>query len=203
MTQLWRSFGYLVPVAAVAGTALGLGVLVGSWARRSFAPTWGALGAACGSALLAVWALCFAALTLWPASSVGGVDLVPLRELRHYAHAVSVQVPLAQVGGNLVLYGALGMLLAARTSWRVRRVLAVGIVVAVADEGLQWLLGSGRAVTTDDVIVGAVGVALGAAVVVAGRAVVRRRLGAVGPASGEPVGADRMALGAGAGQRWR
>jgi len=116
------------------------------------------------------------------------VDLVPFHELRQYEHAVSVQVPVAQVGGNLVLYGTLGMLLAARTGRRFRWVVAAGTLVALADEGMQWLLGTGRAVTTDDVIVGAVGAALGAAVVVAGRSMARRRrTGASAASEGEPV----------------
>ncbi|MDM7855435.1 VanZ family protein [Cellulomonas alba] len=197
MTQLWRAFGDLVPIALVVGGVVGVGVFLGSWAHRGLERSRAAVGTAVVDALLAIWGLCYLAVTLAPAAGAedSTVQLVPLRDLDDYAHAVSWQVPVAQVGGNLVLYGALGVLLAARWRWGVPRTVAVGALIAVVDEGLQWLLGTGRSVTTDDVIVGAVGVAIGATVVVLARSVLawaaRRRA-----AAGVPVAA-------GAGQRWR
>jgi glycopeptide antibiotics resistance protein len=190
VTQLWRAFGYLVPLAVVGGAAVGLVVFGAAWARRRFERSPTAVGQAVGDALLAVWGIAFVAVTLWVRRATLGVarvDLVPFGDLRGYAHAVSWQVPFAQVGGNLVLYGTLGVLLAARFRWGVGRTAAVAGAVAALDEALQWLLPTGRSATTDDVVVAVVGAALGAVLV--GLARVATRSATEQPATPAPTGA--------------
>ncbi len=170
MTQLWRSFGELLPIGLVVGLVVGAGSFLGFWAHRKTEISRSAVLRSVGEALLVVWGLCVALVTLSPGAGwqARALDLVPFDD---WSDAVSPEVVVAQVGGNVVLFLPAGVLLAARFGWGVGRSAIVGLGIVTAIEVLQFVLGWGRASTVDDVIAGTVGVVLGAVVVVALRAV--------------------------------
>ncbi|MFC4533765.1 VanZ family protein [Sphaerisporangium dianthi] len=95
--------------------------------------------------------------------SASGVSLVPLRDLADLAHAPLGAV-FAQVGGNLLVFAALGALLPVRSArfsalWRVA-LLAAALSAAV--EALQYGLRLGRVSSVDDVLLNAAGAVLAA-----------------------------------------
>ncbi|GGK80318.1 hypothetical protein Sme01_45360 [Sphaerisporangium melleum] len=92
-----------------------------------------------------------------------GVSLVPLRDLAELAHG-PLGAAFAQVGGNLLVFAALGALLPVRSSrflplWRVA-LLAAALSVTV--EALQYGLRLGRVSSVDDVLLNTAGAVLAA-----------------------------------------
>lgn len=95
-------------------------------------------------------------MILTPAGTGSSVRLVPLRDLIDQLHDDRVA---EQLGGNLLVFAALGFLLPMRwgrfaNPWRL---LLVGAVLSTTVEALQFALGIGRHSSIDDVLVNAIG----------------------------------------------
>ncbi|MEV8377322.1 VanZ family protein [Kribbella sp. NPDC056861] len=173
MVQLWRSFGGLVPLLGLV--VIGLAVLLpmirrSSRQRRRFII----------NALLVGWSLGVAAVTLSPAAGQRGraVEAIPLMSIADLVtNSVDWQVPAAQIGGNVLLFVPLGILLMANAQSGslpagIRRGCLVAAVVAVVIEVAQYMLGFGRVASVDDIILAVIGTAAGTLIA----AVVTRRL---------------------------
>ncbi|MEU9891769.1 VanZ family protein [Sphaerisporangium sp. NPDC051017] len=93
--------------------------------------------------------------------SASGVTLLPLSDLAELATAPPGTV-LAQVGGNLLVFAALGALLPVRSArfagtWRVALLAAL---LSITVEVLQYGLHLGRVSSVDDVLLNSAGAAL-------------------------------------------
>jgi hypothetical protein len=102
-------------------------------------------------------------MILTPADGPVGVGLVPFRDLAEVASA-SWQTVFVQVGGNLLVFAALGALLPVRTAAMagLGRVAAVAAGFSVLAELLQYVLRLGRFSSVDDVILNTAGAAISA-----------------------------------------
>src|SRR5215212_5142122 len=144
MIQLWRSFGVLVPllVFIIATLLAALPVIARGFsaARRRNSVR----------VLLCGWLVVVCAVTLPPAGGLQGrpLDLVPLRSMvAMMGSAVDWEVPVAQVGGNVLLFVPLGLLLRALPSTRpgsALRTAGAGALLAGILELGQYVLGVGR-----------------------------------------------------------
>jgi glycopeptide antibiotics resistance protein len=167
VTQLWRNFGDLVPVASKAAVVLCLVAALISWGYRGLARDGDTLARVARDASLAVWAVGIAALTLVPSSTAMvavRTEFVPFSQIwTELTTAVSVEAAIAQLGGNLVLWVPGGILLAiGRTRRPVLWTTTVLGAAAVAVELLQLTVVWGRVASTDDVLLALAGAALGA-----------------------------------------
>lgn len=122
-----------------------------AWAARS---VWAEI-------FMIVGTLPWVCLTLLPSHDVRGANLEPFRDLAQqvdlgYANAI------VQIGGNLLVFAALGFGLPIR--WRVGPLaaLVVGALGSTAIESLQWILNLGRYSSVDDVLVNAAGAVIAA-----------------------------------------
>ncbi|MGO4255142.1 VanZ family protein [Marmoricola sp. RAF53] len=173
MSDLWRAFQALLPIGVVAVAALGC-ALVWWWrlvqigrhrAARALALTF------CG-----IWAAGVSLVTLRPrpalVSASGetvtrSIDVVPGRELvASTFNSVSAHVFVEQVVGNVALFLPLGIGLgmlgvAVAGGGRLRLGLIVGAAAGLVVEVLQWVIGTGRVSSVDDIVLAAVGTALG------------------------------------------
>jgi hypothetical protein len=100
-------------------------------------------------------------MILTPSSGQNGVGLVPLQDLAAVAEA-PWQTVFVQVGGNLLVFAALGALLPVRTAAMARlgRVAVVAAAFSVLVETLQYVLRLGRFSSMDDVILNTAGAAI-------------------------------------------
>ncbi|MGC5014875.1 VanZ family protein [Streptosporangium sp. DT93] len=167
MHQAWQMWGNVViaaflsvPVAVVAARLLAL--------RRARAgrphPVRTALADVVAVAGTAPWIW----MILTPAAGPGGVGPVPFADLRAVLQGPP-QTAFVQVGGNLLVFAALGAMLPVRSA-RFASPAGIGAVAAVAAaasitvETLQYALGLGRVSSVDDVIVNTAGAVLAALV---------------------------------------
>ncbi|MFG1704902.1 VanZ family protein [Nonomuraea sp. M3C6] len=97
-------------------------------------------------------------MILTPSSGQTGVSLVPFKDLTELASAPWEAV-LVQVGGNLLVFAALGALLPVRSGGMssTARVAAVAAAFSVLVELLQYALRLGRFSSIDDVILNTAG----------------------------------------------
>ncbi|MCK2213916.1 VanZ family protein [Actinomadura sp. ATCC 31491] len=104
-------------------------------------------------------------MTLTPVGGPGGVRLVPFTDLADLASA-PWQAVFVQVGGNLLVFAALGALLPVRAAAMAStaRVAAVAAAFSVLVEVLQLMLKSGRFSSVDDVLLNTAGAVISAAV---------------------------------------
>ncbi len=104
-------------------------------------------------------------MILTPASGQTGVSLVPFTDLTTLIGAPWETVSV-QVGGNLLVFAALGALLPVRSARFASpaRVAAVAAVASAAVEALQYALRLSRFSSIDDVIVNTLGAVLAALV---------------------------------------
>jgi hypothetical protein len=163
LTHAWALWG----VQVVAGLiALPIGVLVALRlaARRRIAgasASWAARSAVAEVGMVVgtfpwVWMT----LTYNP-RGIRGVNLVPLADLHRQFH-VGLGYAALQIGGNLLVFAALGFFMPIR--WRVgpAAVLAVATVGSATIETLQYVLDLGRYSSVDDILVNTVGAVLAA-----------------------------------------
>ncbi|QKW19214.1 VanZ family protein [Kitasatospora sp. NA04385] len=128
------------------------------WARRSALAE---VGAVYGTAPW-VW------MILLPGADPGGprrrVNLVPLHDIAEVVAAGPPATAVAQIGGNLLVFAALGFLAPVRFAAlaSVRRVLALGAACSVLVELAQYVLRLDRVSSVDDVLLNAGGAALAA-----------------------------------------
>jgi hypothetical protein len=104
-------------------------------------------------------------MILTPSSGRTGVSLVPFKDLADLAGA-PWEAALVQVGGNLLVFAALGALLPVRSGGMssVARVAAVSAAFSVLVELLQYALRLGRFSSIDDVILNTAGAVIAALV---------------------------------------
>ncbi|MFG1697800.1 VanZ family protein [Nonomuraea sp. NPDC049309] len=100
-------------------------------------------------------------MILTPAGGADGVSLVPFSDLADLIAAPWDQV-LVQVGGNLLVFAALGALLPVRSRamCSTAKVAALAAGFSVIVETLQYVLRLGRFSSVDDVILNAAGAAI-------------------------------------------
>ncbi|WP_343951290.1 VanZ family protein [Nonomuraea longicatena] len=103
-------------------------------------------------------------MILTPSDRRSTISPVPLRELAELASA-SWQTVSVQVGGNLLVFAALGALLPVRSTrftslWRIALIAGLASVTV---ETLQYVLRLGRVSSVDDVLVNTAGAVLAAA----------------------------------------
>lgn len=161
-------------VIVVGGVAFVVAAWVG-WERAGGRRTWVAVRRACYDGAFAVWVVAVAVITLSPGAGAGLPGMEPSVQLVTFADlgdlltsSVHWEVPLVQIGGNLVLFAAGGALTVLRgrsgVLWTALVYLAVGAVI----ESIQYVIG-GRSAVVDDVILAGVGAGIGAALVVVAR----------------------------------
>jgi hypothetical protein len=109
-----------------------------------------------------------------------GKNLIPFHDLANQFH-VGLAFAAVQIGGNLLVFAALGFFLPIRWPVGPGFVLGVGVACSATVEILQWVLRLGRFSSVDDVIVNATGAVLAAAL---SKRWWRRRIGA---AEGAPA----------------
>ena len=98
-------------------------------------------------------------MVLTPRGSGRALDLVPFADLAGQLSAASA---VEQIGGNLLVFAALGA--AAPMRWGLGwRVVALAAAGSVAIEIVQYVLAIGRVSSIDDVLLNVVGAALAAA----------------------------------------
>jgi hypothetical protein len=172
------------PVVLAVFAAVPLAVWFAAWlTRRRRRAGWGhawAARSAWAEVFMIVGMLPWLCLTLLPSDQPRDVNLVLFRDLTQqvqtgYAYAI------VQIGGNLLVFAALGFGLPVR--WRVGPLAALVIAAlgSTAIESLQWVLDLGRYSSVDDVLVNAAGATIAA---VLSRPWWRRR---IGPDAGRPV----------------
>ncbi|MFB4276539.1 VanZ family protein [Nonomuraea sp. MTCD27] len=100
-------------------------------------------------------------MILTPSDGPAGVGLVPFADLADLAEAPWEAVSV-QVGGNLLVFAALGALLPVRSRAMssIARVAAIAAAFSVLVEVLQYVLRLGRFSSVDDVILNAAGAAI-------------------------------------------
>lgn len=104
-------------------------------------------------------------MILTPGSGQEGVSWWPAQDLGWIA-TESSQTVLVQVGGNLLVFAALGALLPVRSPrWAsAARVAAVAATASIVLETLQYVLRLGRYSSVDDVLINTMGAVLAALV---------------------------------------
>ncbi|WP_336207447.1 VanZ family protein [Nonomuraea sp. LPB2021202275-12-8] len=104
-------------------------------------------------------------MILTPANGQEGVSLVPFTDLAWVA-TEPWETVFVQVGGNLLVFAALGALLPVRSArWaRWTRVAAVAATASALVETLQYVLRLGRFSSVDDVLINTLGAVLAALV---------------------------------------
>ncbi|MFG1946036.1 VanZ family protein [Nonomuraea sp. NPDC048826] len=102
-------------------------------------------------------------MILTPGSGQEGVSLIPFRDLAEVLEA-SWETAFVQVGGNLLVFAALGALLPVRSARLASpaRVAAVAAAASVLVETLQYALRLGRFSSVDDVLINTAGAAAAA-----------------------------------------
>ncbi|TQL01589.1 VanZ like protein [Cellulomonas sp. SLBN-39] len=175
VVQLWRNFSWVIPVVAVLGGGALLLTAYLSWSRTGHERSWPAARQALLDGLVALWGVAVALITLVPGASPSAgrgpsVELVPFGDLVPLlTDAVHWEVPFVQIGGNLVLFAAGGLLLGLRHGLGAGRAVLTFLAVGVGIETWQLIVG-GRSAVLDDVLLCVLGGALGAW---AGRALAR------------------------------
>jgi hypothetical protein len=165
MEQIYRSFKDLFLLGLLIPPLAGLAVLVLRWMRRRKGPA-----EAWRTTTIDVLLVC-AAIPAIGFTLVGGAtldsprfQLVPFRDMTQLLlHSVSMEIAVAQISGNLLLFAGFGALLPMRwarfASWRVLILAGAGMGVLI--ETAQAFFG--RISTIDDALLNAGGFLLAAA----------------------------------------
>ncbi|ADD42158.1 VanZ family protein [Stackebrandtia nassauensis] len=162
MTEVWDRWGTVLTATAVAVPVVV--ALVWALARRRIrdgadARTAWRRSAAEVCAVAGTLPWLWMVLTPRPAAST--VNLVPLSDLAALFTAAPTTI-VVQLGGNLLVFAALGFCLPIRFAIPVAAVALVGAAGATAIEVLQYLFDIGRVSSVDDVLVNTLGAVLAA-----------------------------------------
>ncbi|MEV0728654.1 VanZ family protein [Polymorphospora sp. NPDC050346] len=177
MAQVWRDWGPVLVASAVALPLAGLfAVLLTRLRRRSGLPARVAAWRSVAEVGMVAGTLPWIWMILTPRPAPRTLDLVPLRGLVDLL-AGSPAVAVVQIGGNLLVFAALGFFAPIRfaalsrpagplrrTASGALRLLAVGAAGSVLVETLQYALDLGRVSAVDDVLVNGAGAMLAALV---------------------------------------
>ncbi len=171
--DVFGAFGDGVALALPVVVVVALGTLVGIARRRHDRQWVRTLG---GGTLLASLVV-IAATTLLPVvvGAEATVNLQPGETIENYLSFGDDLLSARNLGLNIALFVPFGVGLALWRRWGIGRVLPVGIVLSVALEAVQYMLPLGRATDVDDVVLNAIGTALGALTVSVLRALAPRR----------------------------
>lgn len=101
-------------------------------------------------------------LVMTPGPTASGVNLVPLADLADQSSVAIQSTFVMQLGGNLLVFGALGFWLPIRFPISIAMVALVGVASSTSIEVLQYLFDIGRVSSVDDVLVNALGAVLAA-----------------------------------------
>ncbi|WP_067181299.1 VanZ family protein [Microtetraspora niveoalba] len=162
MVLVWRMWGHVILSAVLA-------IPVAVLAARLLARRRAALGhphparTAYADIAMIVATLPWLWMVLTPGSGTEGVNLVPFRDLAAVLRAPAATA-IVQVGGNLLVFAALGALLPVRSA-RFARLWSVALVAAAASvtvEALQFGLRLHRVSSIDDVLLNTAGAVLAA-----------------------------------------
>jgi len=161
--EAWREWGTVVAVAAALLPLAGLAVwALTRWRRHrgvphvlAFRRSLAEVGAVVGTAPW-LW------MVLTPRPGPSRLAPVPLRDLADVVTGAP-GVALAQVGGNLLVFAALGFCAPIRLPALAGplRLLAVGVAGSLAVEAAQFVFDLGRVSAVDDVLLNAAGAVLG------------------------------------------
>jgi len=164
MNQAWQQWGNIVLAAFLAVPAAVVAVRLLTLRRTRSghpSPARTALADVVATAGTAPWIW----MILTPGAGVSGVSLVPFADLWATLHGPG-QAAFVQVGGNLLVFAALGAALPVRSARfaSLARIAAVAAGASLTVEVLQYALRLGRVSSVDDVIVNATGAVLAAIV---------------------------------------
>ncbi|MEV0590181.1 VanZ family protein [Nonomuraea cavernae] len=164
VTRTWELWGGVI-VAAVLAIPLSVAVISLLARRRARAGHPAPVRTALADVGIVTGTLPWLWMILTPSSGPTGIGLVPFGDLATLANA-PWSVVLTQVGGNLLVFAALGALLPVRTPHlaSAARVAAVAATASVTVEALQYGLRLGRFASIDDVLVNTLGAVLAALV---------------------------------------
>ncbi|MFF5109726.1 VanZ family protein [Streptosporangium sp. NPDC000509] len=164
MHQAWQQWGNVVLAALLAVPAVVVAVRLLTLRRTRSGHPFPAR-----TALADVVAVAGTAPWIWmiltPGAGISGVSLVPFSDLWATLHGPG-QTAFVQVGGNLMVFAALGAMLPVRSARfaSLTRIAAVAAGASLTVEVLQYALRLGRVSSVDDVILNAAGAVLAAAV---------------------------------------
>jgi VanZ family protein len=153
------------PVVLAVFVAVPLAIAIAAWLTRHRRQAgWGhawAARSAWAEIFMIMGTLPWVCLTLLPSHDGRGANLEPFRDLAQQVAHGHVYATV-QIGGNLLVFAALGFGLPIR--WRVGPLaaLVVGAWGSTAIESLQWILNLGRYSSVDDVLVNAAGAVIAA-----------------------------------------
>lgn len=171
MSELFGTFGNAVQVALPVIAAVGLATLVVVVRRRGQARV---RLRTLGGGILAAAVVLIGATTLLPvaAGEPSSVNVDPGATIGNYLRFGDDLLSARNIGLNVALFVPFGLGLALWRRWGLGRVLPVAVVVSTLVETIQFVLPLGRAADVDDVILNAVGAAIGALTVSLVRVVV-------------------------------
>ncbi|MBB6345695.1 VanZ family protein [Nonomuraea muscovyensis] len=164
MTQTWELWGNVV-IAGVLALPLAAAAVFLLARRRARAGHPAPARTALADVGVVTGTLPWVWMILTPSSGRTGVGLVPFTDLATLVHA-PWQTVFVQVGGNLLVFAALGALLPVRSARLASpaRVAALACLASVTVETLQYALRLGRHSSVDDVLVNTLGAVLAALV---------------------------------------
>ncbi|MEV6526192.1 VanZ family protein [Longispora sp. NPDC051575] len=154
MHRTWDTWGEVIGPALAA---LPLAALA-AWALAAWRGSWRT--ALCDVAMV-VGTVPWVWMILSPNGSGRSLSLVPFTDLPGQIFG-GTSLLVEQIGGNLLVFAALGFCLPVRWAWFGRwwRLLLVGAAASVTVEALQYALSIGRHSSVDDVLVNGVGALL-------------------------------------------
>ncbi|MDP9864428.1 MULTISPECIES: VanZ family protein [Streptosporangium] len=164
MYQVWQVWGNII-ITAVVALPLALAAARLLALRRLRAghplPVRTAVADVAVTAGTAPWIW----MILTPTAGPGGFSLVPFRDLWAVLQGPG-ETAFVQVGGNLLVFAALGAMLPVRSarSASLTRVAAVAAAASLTVELLQYGLRLGRVSSVDDVLVNTAGAVLAASI---------------------------------------
>ncbi|MFG1617263.1 VanZ family protein [Nonomuraea wenchangensis] len=164
MAQTWELWGSVIIAGTFALFLTPLAVVL-LFRRRARAGHPAPLRTAIADVGITVGTAPWIWMILTPANGPGGVGLVPFADLADLVSA-PWQTVFVQVGGNLLVFAALGALLPVRTAAMASagRVAAVAAAFSVLVEVLQLVLDLGRFSSVDDVLLNTAGAMISASV---------------------------------------
>jgi len=163
MGQVWQDWGGVV-VVSLAGLPLAalIAFLLARLRIAGSVPVREAWWRSVAEVGMVVGTLPWVWMILTPLAAPRQVHLIPLRDLYLQVTTTSTTNVMVQVGGNLLVFAAVGFFAPVRFAALagLGRLLALGAAGSALVEALQFVLDIGRVTSVDDVLVNAVGAAL-------------------------------------------
>ena len=182
MAELFGTFGGAVQAALPIIAAVGLATLVLLVRRRGRGRQ---RLRTLGAGILAAAVVLVVATTLLPVAAgvPATVNLDPGATIGNYLRFGDDLLSARNLGLNIALFVPAGLGLALWRRWGVGRVLPLAVLASAVIEVVQYLVPLGRAADVDDVILNAIGAAIGAITVSIVRVVVGPGTPEAGPAT--------------------